>query len=128
MYSYEIVDNCKHKQKHKFNFHKDSEQYKELKQLDESPYCLKLVVDYINGMTLRQYMASNKLNDNQIYSIILQICKIILILHKKGYYHNDLNPNNIMVVETKTKYFDILDEKIPYYGIQLIAIDYDKSP
>jgi hypothetical protein len=54
----------------------------------------------------------------------LQIAKIMLLLYKGGYSHNDLHPGNIMINKTTIKYFSLNGKKIPTYGYLLSAIDY----
>lgn len=46
-------------------------------------------------------------------------------MYKGGYSHNDLHVGtNIMVTKTKKKYFILNNHKVPFYGLQCIAIDY----
>ena len=60
----------------------------------------------------------------QVLSILLQICKMILILYNNGYSHNDLHLGNIMIKNTDEKYFKFMNKKIPYNVYQLMLIDY----
>jgi len=91
--------------------------------LDASNYCIKYLLDYEGSITLNDYM-EKKLSRRRIYSILLQICNITLLLYKGGYFHNDMQPGNIMVIPTKKKYFYLMGKKVPFYGRQLVAIDY----
>jgi len=77
-------------------------------------------------MTLQQYLSNNRLTINQTYSLLLQICNIMLILYNGGYSHNDLHTGNIMVNVTneKTFTFTTLNKKVPFYGLHITAIDY----
>jgi serine/threonine protein kinase len=59
-----------------------------------------LVMEYIHGRTLREYMEEN---NNQPFSvpealrIALQICDALAYCHEHGVFHRDIKPENIMV-------------------------------
>ena len=121
LYKYEIIDECSHTQKRPFSIkHLDEK----LLNLDKSKWCIKYLTDFKGEKTLHQYFSNNTLTINQTYSIILQICNIMLILFNGGYSHNDLHSGNIMLNYKKKKYFYFFKYKIPYYGFQISAIDY----
>jgi serine/threonine protein kinase len=122
LHGYEIYDNCKHIQIRPNKTNKILLNY--LKPLDESPFCLKTLIDYKGKYTLKDFLISNTITVKETYSFILQICKIILLLYDGGYSHNDLHDKNVMVTKTKKKYFLLEGEQIPYCGYQLCAIDY----
>lgn len=125
LYAYEIYDDCKHKQIRPFKINKNNKFSKKLKKLDESNWCVRLLLDYQGKSTLGKYIATHNLSVKQTYSFMFQIIKMILILYKGGYSHNDLHMYNIMIVKTNEKYFNFTNtKKIPYYGYQLIAIDF----
>ena len=63
-------------------------------------------------------------NKKIVFSIALQICKIVQIIGSKGYIHNDLHSGNLMVIKTDDKFFDFNGKKIPTYGNQIVCIDY----
>ena len=67
---------------------------------------------------------ADKVDLKVLYSIALQICKIIDCLYEGGYSHSDLHPGNIMINRTGTKYFELFGHTIPYNGYQLTVIDY----
>ena len=126
LHDYLIYDNCKHIQKrpYKINIEKDKLFAKKLKELDESTWCVKYLLDYKGNTTLYKFLLKYKLTVNLIYSICLQICKIVLILNDGGYSHNDLHTGNIMINKTSKLYFSLDGERIPYEGYQISAIDY----
>lgn len=93
------------------------------KELNASNICAILVMDYLGSTSLDNYLLSSP-PTKKIYSILLQICKINQILVDMKYSHNDLKPANLMVTPTKDKTFNLMDHKIPYDGLQLVAIDY----
>ena len=124
LYHYDFINDCTHKQEREWNFDPNSSLGKELAELDKSPWCLRFFLDYHGDTTLRNYMETHKLTLKQKYSMLLQICKIIMLLYEGGYMHKDLHANNIMVSPTTKEYFTLMGKKVPYYGIQLSAIDY----
>jgi len=91
----------------------------------KSQLCVKYLMDYCGKYTLDKYESKYNLSKKRRLSILLQIIKIILILYNGGYSHNDLHVGtNIMVTKTKKKYFTLNNYKVPFYGIQCVAIDY----
>jgi len=93
------------------------------KKLNSSNICAILVMDYLGSNSLENYLLTSP-PAKKIYSILLQICKINQILVDMKYSHNDLKPANLMITPTKDKTFDLMGHKIPYDGLQLVAIDY----
>lgn len=127
LHGYDIYNQCEHIQKRPFdidNADAKNEFIKRLKKLDESDWCVKYLMDYKGHMTLQNYLIKYKPSPKVIYSVLSQICKIIYTLYLGGYSHNDLHPGNIMVNKTDRRYFDFMDNKIPYHGLQISAIDF----
>ena len=81
---------------------------------------------FIFSIYAKQKIFINKKNLSiyQIYSIMLQICKIMYVLYEGGYSDNDLHLDNIMITPTKKKTFNLMNRRIPYNGYQISAIDY----
>ena len=123
LYGYEIINNCLHKQIRENKIINENF-FKELNALDTSPYCIKFLIEYKGDINLNSFLINNTLSIKLLYSICIQLCKIILILYKGGYSHNDIKPDNIMINKTKNKYFIFLDKQIPYEGYQISLIDY----
>lgn len=124
LHDYKIYNNCNHIQKRPFDVNNNLEFANKLKELDESDWCLKYLLDYKGNNTLHTYLIKKKLTEKQILSILVQVSKIILILYDGGYSHNDLHPGNIMINKTTKKYFNFMGKKIPFHGYQISAIDY----
>lgn len=124
MYDYKIYGNCKHIQKRPFKIPKEHPSKKLLDKLDKSQYCCDILIDYINGITLYDYLVKNKVSKKQLYSFMVQIIKIVEILYKGGYSHNDMHPGNLMVVKTNDKSFKYKNKEIKFYGNQIVCIDY----
>jgi serine/threonine protein kinase len=123
LHGYKIYNNCKHIQKRPL-IKGPIEFMEQLKKLDESEWCVKYLLDYKGDITFHKFLSTKKQTVEQIYSLMLQICKIIYTLYKGGYSHNDLHQENIMINKTTKKYFTFMDKKIPYNGYQLSAIDF----
>jgi len=127
LYGYEIIDDCKHKHIRPYKIDLNDKKNKfaiRLSKLDKSNWCVKLLTEYKGNKTLQQYLYNNTLTVPQTYSIILQICNIMLILYKGGYSHNDLHTGNIMLNFTEEKTFTFLNKRIPFNGLHITAIDY----
>jgi tRNA A-37 threonylcarbamoyl transferase component Bud32 len=65
----------------------------------ESPDKIYLVLEYIDGTTLKRLVecSKKKLNEPQIKNIIFKIAEALNYLSKLGIMHRDLKPENIMV-------------------------------
>ena len=64
------------------------------RQTDDSIY---IVMDWINGQTLREYMARCKLSITQSLTIAQQIADAMHYAHRVGFVHRDLKPNNVLI-------------------------------
>lgn len=126
IHSFDIFNHCTHKQEGRpWMPEEDTPFGKELRKLNKSDWCVRYIIDYQGETTLAKFLEQNpNLPLKQIHSLILQICKIIYILYQGKYSHNDLHPGNIMVKPTKEKTFDFFGKKVPYFGHQLVAIDF----
>ena len=93
-------------------------------KLNKSPWCLKYLTEFKGYTTLNDFLESGKMTEKMSLSFCLQIAKIVTLLYKGGYSHNDLHPGNIMVNKTNIKYFSFNGKKIRTYGYLLSAIDY----
>jgi serine/threonine protein kinase len=118
LYSYKIYNNCDFIQERHLNL------ADVFKDLDNSKFCIKYLLEYKKGQTLKDFLIKHNLKEHQILSILLQICKVILILYKAGYSHNDLHPENIIIHNTNKKFFKLFNKNIPYNGYQISVIDY----
>lgn len=57
-----------------------------------------IVMEYINGQTLRKYLATNgPLSLEQTLEWFIPICEVIETAHQRGIIHRDLKPENIML-------------------------------
>jgi serine/threonine protein kinase len=71
------------------------------RQADDGIY---IVMDWINGQTLRDYMARCKLSVAQSLTIAQQIADAMHYAHRVGFVHRDLKPNNILIDEAGKPY------------------------
>ena len=64
-----------------------------------------IVMEYIKGGSLTDYMKSKKFNftERRAAELIYQLAKGIKYLHKYGIIHRDLKPDNIMLTEASDK-------------------------
>lgn len=86
---------------------------------DENEFAL--IMEYIPGGTLKEYIKNNKKLDEEEAKLILkQILEIILYCHKMNIIHHDLKPDNILFTDDSHKKIKVID-----FGIS--SLMYDKS-
>jgi serine/threonine-protein kinase len=57
-----------------------------------------LVMEYINGPTLKQLIGQNhQLQPLQAVDIAAQVCDVLQVAHARGFIHRDIKPQNIML-------------------------------
>ena len=83
-----------------------------------------IIMEYIEGGTLRQYLKKKKFNfsERQATNIMIQIANGIKYLHQYGIVHRDLKPDNIMI--TQQNDFGII--KIMDFGLSKIVSPQEK--
>lgn len=59
-----------------------------------------IVMDFISGLTLNQYVEKNSLDLKTSVSIVIALCEIVEQAHMIGLYHRDLKPDNIIIEES----------------------------
>ena len=67
--------------------------------VEKEPFCLILQFHGIDGQSLTLYKAASSklLTERQLIDIFIQVCCILQHIHSKGYLHNDLKTNNIIL-------------------------------
>lgn len=73
-----------------------------------------IVIEYIYGQTLDNYIIKNKLDDTDKVYIITQLMAIIEYLHLNHFNYRDLKPDNIMIDVNKNVFLFDLNKMIFY--------------
>jgi len=120
LYDYKLINNCDHKQQYSFNVNNFPDKKYYLK-LAKSNLCIAKLYSLIDG-TLDSIF--NILNENQLYSLYIQITYILYLLNKYRYSHNDIHTKNIGYIKTNKEYIKIFGNKIPTFGYIYKLIDY----
>jgi serine/threonine protein kinase len=58
-----------------------------------------IVMEYIEGQSLRQKILKGPLDQNEVLDIAIQVAEGLEEAHKKGIVHRDIKPGNIMLTE-----------------------------
>lgn len=117
---YDFIDNCKNKYKIKIPIDNLTQQINEINNCN---LCSRRIYQYVD-YTLDKII--DKINIQQVYSIIIQLAYIIYIMHNEGYVHGDLHEYNIGIIITKKKYITILNYKVKTFGYIVKLIDYGR--
>jgi serine/threonine protein kinase len=56
-----------------------------------------LLMEYVDGLTLRQLLQTHKLSPEQALSIVPKICEALQFAHERGIVHRDIKPENILL-------------------------------
>jgi serine/threonine protein kinase len=89
-------------------------------QYEDKNIDLYYVSDFINGVTLRKYSESNKLDELAIINLLRQLLQILKQCHSYYIIHRDIKPDNI-IVDNKGKLF-LVD-----YGIAFFDLDNEQT-
>lgn len=74
-----------------------------------------LVLEFVQGETLRELIAARKLAMHQVIGIAVQVADGLSRAHESGVIHRDLKPENLMVSPDAVKILD--------FGLAKIALD-----
>jgi eukaryotic-like serine/threonine-protein kinase len=80
-----------------------------------------IVTEHIEGMTLRDYMISRRMNFGQALGFTVQTASALAAAHKAGVVHRDIKPENIMI--RNDGYIKVLD-----FGLAKMTLRPDTTP
>ncbi|GAA2761465.1 hypothetical protein GCM10010103_05060 [Streptomyces paradoxus] len=61
-------------------------------------YCLYLITQFLDGLTLQQYLAARpRPSVSEVVSLIAQLCEAVAMVHARDLVHRDLKPANLML-------------------------------
>jgi serine/threonine protein kinase len=80
-----------------------------------------LVMEFVDGINLREAMASNSVAREDALGLISTICKALEYAHSKGVVHRDIKPENILLGEDGTV-------KVADFGIAKIVDNSISTP
>ena len=66
----------------------------ELRETEDSRF---IVMEYVEGQTLREKLGKNPVDSTEILNIAIQIADALDVAHTKGIVHRDIKPGNIMI-------------------------------
>ena len=61
-----------------------------------------IVMDYIRGMTLDEYVRKNAVDPQNLIRILRDLVDSLILVHEQGILHRDISPSNIMIREDDT--------------------------
>lgn len=67
------------------------------KPADDRPPMYYLLMEFVDGLTLRQLLNAGQLTPQQAFAIVPQICEALQYAHDKGIVHRDIKPENILL-------------------------------
>ena len=56
-----------------------------------------LLMEFVDGLTLRQLLQTRKLSPEQALTIVPKICEALQFAHERGIVHRDIKPENILL-------------------------------
>ena len=62
-----------------------------------SSHAFFIVMEFVDGITLRELLSNERLTRKRIASFLLQIGSALTELHSRSIFHRDLKPENIMI-------------------------------
>ncbi|MFO0672466.1 MAG: protein kinase [Polyangiaceae bacterium] len=62
-----------------------------------------LVLEYVDGLSLRDAIAKGPLEPNRALHVIREIASALAVAHRSGVVHRDLKPENVMLVSRGTE-------------------------
>ena len=72
----------------------------------DQPEALYIVMDYIHGVQLSEFLENNVISVMQAINWLKQICQGMEYLHEQGYVYCDLKPDNVVINNQFLKMID----------------------
>lgn len=69
--------------------------------IDNDPNALYIVQDYINGVSMEKLLVYDPFRHKTVLRYAKDICYVMSFIHKCGFIHSDMKPDNIMVVRNE---------------------------
>ncbi len=63
----------------------------------QTPGCFYFVMEFVDGMNLRELINSGTVTPRQALEIVVQICQALQCAHDEGIVHRDIKPENILI-------------------------------
>lgn len=82
---------------------------------------LYIAMEFIQGISLRQYLLRNLISLKHALELVMEISMALCHLHAHGIIHRDLKPENILVTESGSV-------KVIDFGIAQLLTDHQKDP
>ncbi|MBQ4068302.1 MAG: protein kinase [Lachnospiraceae bacterium] len=62
-----------------------------------------IIMEYINGMNLKQYLTKcgGSMNQNEVIKLMKPVLEAMVKIHETGMIHRDISPENIMITKNK---------------------------
>jgi serine/threonine protein kinase len=83
----------------KFNSHRNIINVYEYFEENSTAY---IVMEYLEGLTLAEFLKHNELDFHEAADIALEICKALKEIHETGIIHRDVSPDNIFLCKDQT--------------------------
>ena len=114
MYNYKIIYDCSHIQKlPNLIKNPDKKFLNIINKYNKSDKCIELLYDLKDG-TLSEIL--DKLDQKEIYSLVVQLLYAIYQMNKRGFYHLDIHSRNVAYTKTNKTTIKIFGQKIPTHG------------
>jgi len=87
-----------------------------------------LLMEYVDGVSLRQLLQSKKLNPEEALAIVPKICEALQYAHEHGVVHRDIKPENVLLnQEGRVKIADFGIAKIIEVGTRQPTITQEQQ-
>jgi len=81
-----------------------------------------MVMEFLEGVTLREFLKKDKMGIEQCVSTIREICSAVKAIHSENIIHRDISPDNIMLcTDGRVKLFDFGAARFTKHEDQKVA-------